>query len=92
MRRRRFFAHRSPDGRAPATRMAAAGYRRRRTVGETIAWGSGRLSRPRAIVRGWMRSRPHRRTLLSRRFREIGVGVARARRQAWATADFGARR
>jgi uncharacterized protein YkwD len=91
MRRGGYFSHTSRDGRSAADRVRAAGYRRAAAVGEIIAYGSGRLSRPRAIVRAWMRSPSHRDAILSPEFREIGVGVVRDGRQAWATADFGTR-
>jgi uncharacterized protein YkwD len=89
MLRRGYFAHEGPDG-TPASRVRAAGYRFA-AVGEVIAWGTGSLSSPRALVRGWMKSPPHRRIILSRTFREIGVGLARSGRKAYATADFGRR-
>lgn len=44
-------------------------------IGENIAWGSGWRGRPRAIVRAWMDSPPHRANILNRRFKHIGVGV-----------------
>ena len=47
------------------------------TVGENIAWGAGPYATPAAIVRMWMDSPPHRANILSRRFREIGIGIAR---------------
>jgi uncharacterized protein YkwD len=46
------------------------------TVGENIHWGAGRQGSPKATVARWMRSPVHRSTMLSRRFRNIGVGVA----------------
>lgn len=49
---------------------------RARTVGETIAWGVGTSGTAGAIVGMWLASPPHRATLLDRRFRRIGVGVA----------------
>ncbi len=45
-------------------------------IGEILAWGEGRLSTPRAAVRSWLHSPPHRRVLLGRNYRDIGVGVA----------------
>jgi uncharacterized protein YkwD len=45
-------------------------------VGENIHWGTGRAGSPKATVRRWMASPPHRAAMLSRRFRNIGVGVA----------------
>ena len=47
------------------------------TVGENIAWGSWDYATPKSIVRGWMHSSGHRHNILNRRFREIGIGVAR---------------
>jgi uncharacterized protein YkwD len=71
-----FFSHEG-DG-TPASRVAAAGYMsgRRFTVGENLGWGTGRLGTPRAIVGAWMSSPSHRAVILSRGFRQVGVGVA----------------
>ncbi|MFL5910553.1 MAG: CAP domain-containing protein [Gaiellaceae bacterium] len=46
-------------------------------IGENIAWGSQRLGTPAEIVKAWMDSPPHRANILSRSFREIGIGVSR---------------
>src|SRR5947207_3475730 len=46
-------------------------------LGENIAWGSDRLGTPQAIVRAWMNSPGHRANILSRSFKEIGIGVSR---------------
>jgi len=43
---------------------------------ENVAWGLKRRGTPRAIVNGWMKSPPHRATMLSGVFRDIGVGFA----------------
>lgn len=75
MVRRGFFDHRSPDGSTPATRARRAGYPSP-SVAETIAWGTGFLGTPAATVKAWMASAPHRRILVDRRVRDIGVGVA----------------
>jgi len=45
--------------------------------GENIAWGSGDYATPRAIVGAWMDSPPHRTSILSDDFRDIGVGFSR---------------
>jgi uncharacterized protein YkwD len=92
MRRHRYFSHDAPNGRTVGARIHAAGYRRSACIGETIAWGSGSAGKPRALVAELIASPPHRGEILSRRFREVGVGVAVAHGQAWATVDFGARR
>jgi uncharacterized protein YkwD len=63
-------------------------------MAENIAWGSGRLGAPRAIVTAWMNSPPHRANLLHPQFRMIGIGTpvgnfAGYRGAAVVTADFG---
>jgi uncharacterized protein YkwD len=67
MLRRDFFGHQS--------QISAS--RRFRRLGETLALHSGWRPRWRLTYRLWMRSAPHRRILLSRRFTWIGVGSAR---------------
>ena len=72
---RRFFSHVSPGGSTLQDRLRVAGYRGR-AAGEVLAWGQGRLASPRSAVRSWLRSPPHRRVLLGRDYRDVGVGVA----------------
>lgn len=92
----KFFEHGNFVGRIKAARYLKG--TRSWSVGENIAWGSGELATPRAIVRAWMNSPPHRHNILSSRFREIGVGAVRGvpiRRNydgATYTTDFGRRR
>jgi len=77
---RRYFAHTTPNGWTPGRRARASGYVPRRArwlVGENIAWGVAGAARPRWVVRAWMHSPPHRHNILSRRFRDVGIGVAR---------------
>jgi uncharacterized protein YkwD len=67
------------------------------SVGENIAWGTGSFGTPSGIVRLWMNSPPHRHNILSSRFRDIGLGVARGAPRAGVSGggtyvtDFGAR-
>jgi len=78
MVRRSYFAHLSLSGTPFERRVRGTGYLRsvgRWTIGENIAWGGGRRSSPRMNVRAWMESPSHRRNVLARRFRELGVGV-----------------
>lgn len=78
MVRKRYFAHDSLAGDSFVDRIRASGYlswTRGWLLGENLAWGSGALGTPRAIVRAWMRSPGHRRNILTRGFRDIGVGV-----------------
>lgn len=43
-------------------------------IGENIAWGTGRYSTPREIMRLWLESDEHRANILCARFNEIGIG------------------
>jgi uncharacterized protein YkwD len=67
------------------------------TIGENIAWGSEDLATPAEIVDGWMHSPGHRANILSRDYREIGLGVATGapvggeQNAATYATDFGAR-
>lgn len=74
MGRRHFFAHVSPTGTSPLARARAAGWRG--GVGEVIAWGCGTLASPRATLRAWLNSPPHRAIVLGGG-RAVGVGVKR---------------
>lgn len=78
MVRRRYFAHESIDGRSFSQRIHAVRYVPRGaswSLGENIGWGSGSLAAPAALVRAWMRSPGHRANILSRSFRDIGIGI-----------------
>ena len=78
MVKRNYFAHVSKSGTDFVTRLTRTGYLRGArawTVGENLAWGSGKRSTPREIVAAWMNSPGHRANILQRRFREIGIGV-----------------
>jgi uncharacterized protein YkwD len=75
----KFFSHDSADGSSFLDRIRRTGYLSGAgswSVGENIAYGSGDRSSPRSIGRAWMNSPPHRANILSRSFREIGIGVA----------------
>ena len=72
---RRFFAHESGHS-TPLSRIKKTGYVRGTwQIGENIAWGSGALATPRAIVNGWMHSPGHRANILHGSFRDIGIGI-----------------
>lgn len=100
MVRQRFFDHVSPSGSTVLGRLKEAGYLdgvRSYAIGENIAWGTGRYGTPQSIVASWMRSPGHRENILSREFREIGLGVATGnpgggRGGATYVHDFGTRR
>ncbi len=79
MVKRGYFGHTSRSGSDVVDRLKRTGYMRGArawTVGENLAWGSGKRSTPREIVAAWMGSPGHRANILQRRFREIGIGVA----------------
>jgi uncharacterized protein YkwD len=64
-------------------------YVRTRKVGENIAWMAG--CNATAIVNMWLRSAPHRKVMLSRSFKRIGVGRSGSR-TCFVTADFASAR
>jgi uncharacterized protein YkwD len=73
-----FFAHSSPAGTTPQSRARSVGYGRGGPVraSETIGWADGVYATPSEVVNAWMGSSEHRAILLSREFRDIGVGLA----------------
>ena len=95
-----YFAHNALSGATLTDRLRRVGYVRnsvRWTIGENLAWGSGSLSTPGAVMRAWLGSAGHRANLLRRSFRELGIGVAAGMPSnpasgATYTADFGVRR
>ena len=102
MARAHFFDHTTPAGTSMTDRIRSAGYTRNArswSIGENIAWGTGALASPRAIVDSWMHSAGHRANILNGGYREIGVGiatgapvrVASSAGGATFTTDFGAR-
>lgn len=80
MVRQGFFDHVSPSGSTLGSRIRAGtsyleGPVSRWSLGENLAWGSRELATPKQIVRSWMRSPGHKRNILDRRFRHVGIGV-----------------
>jgi uncharacterized protein YkwD len=74
----KFFAHDSPSGSSPVSRMRDAGYIPSSgawQVGENIAWGSGSYGTLGSIMQAWMNSPPHRENILDAAFRDVGVGI-----------------
>jgi len=65
------------------------------TVGENLAWGGGRVASPSSIVQMWMHSPGHRQNILSRSYREVGIGIVLGTPDGVAgstyTTDFGRR-
>ena len=99
---RRYFGHEGPLGGNATSRAARSGYLARRgtySIGENIGGGVGRrFGSPTAVYRAWMGSASHRANILSRGFRDFGVGVVRGFPGAGGpqavtyTLDFGSRR
>jgi uncharacterized protein YkwD len=96
-----FFSHDSPSGSSPLDRITGAGYISGASswgIGENIAWGSGSTGSPQGIVTMWMNSPAHREIMLSRSFRQVGIGIVIGSPDgdgsdgAIYTADFGYRR
>jgi uncharacterized protein YkwD len=75
---RGYFSHTTRGGETFVERILDAGYARRFDgwqLGENLAWGTGRLATARGVMAAWMDSPDHRRTLLRRAYREVGIGV-----------------
>jgi uncharacterized protein YkwD len=71
----RFFAHEAGSS-TVTSRIKKTGYIRGSwSIGENIAWGSGALATPQAIVNGWMHSPGHRANILHGAFKDIGIGI-----------------
>jgi uncharacterized protein YkwD len=72
---RRYFAHTSPLGSTVYTRIVASGFVSGFSWlgGETLAWGTGALAAPGAVVNGWLASPEHRAIMLSPTYRWIGI-------------------
>jgi uncharacterized protein YkwD len=74
MVRRGYFSH----GSSLSGRIISARYTSRRqafSLGENIAFGTGRLGTPASIMAAWMRSPGHRANILQPRFRDVGTGI-----------------
>ncbi len=98
----RRFRHKIPGRPNLVKRIKKTGYlvgARAWSVGENIAWGTGSYSTPASLVDAWMHSAGHRRNILRRSFKHVGVGIvtgAPTRRNedgagATVTTDFGKR-
>jgi uncharacterized protein YkwD len=75
-----YFSHVSRSGRTLCTRVRATGYlrgsKRRYHLGETLAFGIRADSSPARLMASLLASAPHRRLLLNRDLRDLGVGLA----------------
>jgi len=81
----RFFSHYGdfaghPIGATPISRLRQIGYIRPHNVwviGENLHWTTVEHSTPAQVVQAWMNSPEHRKYLLKRRFRDLGVAAVR---------------
>jgi uncharacterized protein YkwD len=76
---RQYFSHDSAGGETFARRIIRYGYVRSGysfwKVGENIGWGSGLYASAPAMVDAWMKSPAHKAVILTRCFRQVGVGA-----------------
>ena len=77
----KYFAHSSATGENWSSRVVRYGYTRQGfgywKAGENIYYGASLYSSPVACVDAWMRSRSHRKVILTKVFRDLGVGAVR---------------
>jgi uncharacterized protein YkwD len=92
-----YFAHNSPTtGECWSARLIRCGYTRSGysfwRAGENIFKISGIYAAfPQTAVKAWMKSPAHRRVILTRRFRDIGVGAVMSGDTKYVTLDLGRR-
>jgi uncharacterized protein YkwD len=88
-----YFADIRPSGQTPLSLVAHTRYRAHASsvsVAQNIAWGTGPYATPARIVAAWMASPPHRRVILTRRFRDAGVAAIPAVPSRFAQGIYGA--
>jgi uncharacterized protein YkwD len=77
----KYFDHASADGEVWSSRVVRYGYKRDGytywKAGENIYYGAQLWSSPVACVDAWMKSKAHRKVLLTKVFRDIGVGAVK---------------
>ena len=74
--RRCGFTH-TPCGMSFSRTFQAAGYLPARAFGENLAWGQGAFGSPLGTLQLWLKSPPHRRNLLARNWRDLGIAFER---------------
>jgi uncharacterized protein YkwD len=73
-----YFDHSSPSGDTFVDRIVGAGYVKRNggwSLGENLAWGTGDLSTPAGVMNAWMNSAGHKKNILTKAYREVGIGI-----------------
>lgn len=79
MIREGFFSHVGRDGSDMATRILRLGWPSPPgpwELGENLGYGADALATPKAMIRTWMDSTPHRANLLDPRFDRVGIAIA----------------
>ena len=74
----KFFAHEGSGGSTLVTRVEPTGYIPDSDdwkLGENLAFGTGALATPKAIVQGWLDSPKHKENMLDPEFKDIGIGI-----------------
>ncbi|MGO8683222.1 MAG: CAP domain-containing protein [Thermoleophilia bacterium] len=75
-----YFSHSSRNDQTFTARILEYGYTRSGyrlwKVGENLFYGSGLASSPLAAVSAWMRDPGHRAVILTKEFRDVGIGIA----------------
>jgi uncharacterized protein YkwD len=81
MGEQKYFEHNSPGGETWSSRIVRYGYKRSGCsfwkAGENIYYGAGLYSSPHVVVKAWMGSKGHRAVILTKTFRDIGVGAVK---------------
>ena len=81
MGQHKYFQHNSSSGETWNARILRYGYTnsgyRMWRAGENIYYGGGLYSSPILVVRAWMKSTMHRAVILTKAFRDIGVGAVK---------------
>ena len=79
MGEQKYFSHDSPNGETWSSRIVRYGYTPEGysvwKAGENIYYGGGLYSSPVAVMQAWMKSAAHRQVILTKTFRDIGVGA-----------------
>jgi uncharacterized protein YkwD len=96
MGEQQYFAHSSPTGECWSARLVRCGYTRSGytfwKAGEDIFMVSGIYAAfPQTAVKAWMKSPAHRRVILTKSFRDIGVGAVMSGDTKYVTLDLGRR-
>jgi uncharacterized protein YkwD len=76
--RRCGFSH-TPCGMAFTRTFRSVGYLPARAFGENLAWGQGDFGSPVHTLQLWLNSPPHRKNLLARTWRDLGIAFERGR-------------